>query len=1066
MTENGPTPSAKIPAVFTVPAYRPFLESVARGVLDEVGNDPLKLSDYSIIVPNREAVFLLRQIFMEQLGGKAGIIPNIEAPGNVDNDYLSLQLSNSPLLSQVLMDIPPPVSRLERQLILANEILKIPGMASSLQKAITLGGELGNFIDDLQRNNIELKDIDTLVPEAFRAYWSETAEFLKIITEIWPAKLEEIGKIDPEDHHNALLRIEAEHWRQHPPTKRVLAAGFNDTTPAMLDFLHAISTMPKGAIILAGADTALDDTSWEALTEVHPQYGTKKTLNYLNIDRKNVPDWAASDDGRQNARMNDVSATNAERQILLRETMRPATTAEKWSTLKSYKKQGPKKTAGKKSPTARLTEENATIDTRALNGVEMITCGTPQEEASAIALKMRETLETPGRTAMLVTADRSLARRVSARLKMWKVEVEDSAGQALSDSSAGVYLLSTARMAAQEWAPVPFLEALKHPIAALGEDKAAFAEKIIRIEDKILHGARPGPGVKGAKRALSEAFNKAAKKQDGIPSLAEIEAEKAALEKVLDRLHVAGKDFFEKMASGEKRRFCDLLDDHIRFVEALAADDKVKGVTRVWRGESGVMTARFLTELREASKYMPELTGADYTDVLQTLMRNIKLHPQVTGHPALKIVTPEQASLQKADIVILGAMNGEVWPAPIKENPWLSPEMLKKLGLPSPDVGVGRDAHRFVQTASNPEVLISRAVRSGDAPTVSSPFLTRLMMVLKGVGLDSEVEGKSRLLDIHNAIHTPSSVKPVAPPAPKPPASKRPKELPVTAIEMLMRDPYSVYAKYILRLRPRAPLDAHPNVGEKGTFTHAALDAFVKKYPDKLPVDAYDRLLKIGEDTFKERLDNPAVQAFWWPRFQRIAKWFVKFENERREMTKTLGTEVRGKLQIDLGGGETFTLTCIADRVDRDAENKIAIIDYKTGTVPTQKAVEGGFSPQLTLEALIASSGGFKDIPAHEVGELEYWKLSGGKPAAEVIAVGGSIEELMIKARAGIEKLMRAYNDPNTPYLPSPRPDWAPRYQSYGHLARTGEWGRAKRNEKGAKNRKKPGASGKGKPAP
>jgi ATP-dependent helicase/nuclease subunit B len=1062
MSENGPTSSAKAPAVFTVPAYRPFLESIARGVLDEVGNDPLKLSDYSIMVPNREAVYLLRQIFMEQLGGKAGIIPDIDAPGNVDNDYLSLQLSNSPLLSQVLMDIPPPVSRLERQLILASEILKIPGMASSLQKAITLGGELGNFIDDLQRNNIELKDVDSLVPEAFRTYWSDTADFLKIITEIWPAKLEEIGKIDPEDHHNALLRIEAEHWRQHPPTKRVLAVGFNDTTPATLDFLHAISTMPQGAIILSGADTVLDDTSWNALTEVHPQYGIKRTLDYLNVTRDSVTEWSASEDDRKKPRMNDVAVTNTERQVLLRETMRPAATAERWSALKSYKKPGQKK-----SPAARQTEENATIDTRALNGVEMITCGTPQEEASAIALKMRETLETPGRTAMLVTADRSLARRVSARLKMWKVNVEDSAGQSLSDSPVGVYLLSTARMAAQEWAPVPFLEALKHPIAALGEDKEVFSRKIMQIEDKILHGARPGPGVNGAKRALKDAFNRVAMKPDNTLSIEQIEAEKAALEKVIDRLQIAGKDFFEKMASKDKRPFCDLLDDHIRFVEALAADDKVTGVSRVWRGESGVMTARFLTELREASKYMPALTGADYTDVLQTLMRNITLHPQVTGHPALKIVTPEQASLQKADIVILGAMNGEVWPAPIKENPWLSPEMLKKLGLPSPDVGVGRDAHRFVQTASNPEVLISRAVRSGDAPTVSSPFLTRLMMVLRGAGLDAEVEGKSRLLDIHNAIHTPSSVNPVAPPAPKPPVDKRPKELPVTAVEMLMRDPYSVYAKYILKLRPRAPLDAHPSVGEKGTFTHAALDAFVKKYPDKLPADAYDQLLKIGEETFKERMDNPAVQAFWWPRFQRIAKWFVKFENERREMTKTLGTEVRGKLQIDMGGGETFTLTCIADRVDRDAENNIAIIDYKTGSVPTQKAVEGGFSPQLTLEALIASSGGFKNIPAHEVGELEYWKLSGGKPAAEVIAVGGSIEELMTKARAGIEKLIRAYNDPNTPYLPSPRPEWAPRYQSYGHLARTGEWGRAKRNNgKPNQQQKKPAAPGKGKAKP
>lgn len=153
-------------------------------------------------------------------GRPSGILPRIDAPGDIDDGYLSLRVADNRLLSETLMDVPPPVSSLERQLILSAEIMKLPGMASSPQKAIQLGGELGRFIDILQSNNIELGDVDRLVPEAFKAQWARTAEFLKIITETWPQKLREMGKSDPEAHRNAMIQIQAAHWRDNPPENR------------------------------------------------------------------------------------------------------------------------------------------------------------------------------------------------------------------------------------------------------------------------------------------------------------------------------------------------------------------------------------------------------------------------------------------------------------------------------------------------------------------------------------------------------------------------------------------------------------------------------------------------------------------------------------------------------------------------------------------------------------------------------------------------------------------------------------------------------------------------------
>lgn len=1031
-----PTNRHEHAGVYTVAPDQPFLSAVARGVLARVGDDPLRLSDLTILVPNRETAFQLRQAFTEQMGGRPGIMPRIDSPGDIDDGYLSLRLSDNKVLSQALMDIPPPVTRLERQLILAGEIMKIPGMASSLQKAVKLGGELGVFLDELQANNIQLRDIDRLVPPEFKKQWGATAEFLKIITDVWPKKLQDMGQVDPEEHRHALIQLQAAHWQMSPPQKPVLAVGFSDTDPSTLSLLKAVIGTPGGAVVLPGVDKGLDDKSWDVLTPVHPQYAFKKILAAMDVERKDIRVLEGAPEVHAHARANNPELTARERQKLLREAMRPAGTAEGWSHLKAQK---PPRTRAEKLIAP--ANDDKTISSAALNGMDLVTCGSPQEEASVIALKMRETLETTGRTAMLVTADRSLARRVSARLKYWDIHVDDGAGLSLADTSVGVYLLASAHMAVEEWAPVPLLEALKHPLATMGESKADFREKLAAIEDMVLHGPRPAPGAEGINNMLVAAFNRQSRRPDQKLTPDELAAKQAELTGFIDRIQESGKPFFDMVAAGKPLPFIQYLDAHIRFAEALAAEGKTKGADRLWRGDDGVKAARFLTQLRDAAQRLPDVTGRDYVDVVQGLMREVTVQPTSRPHPQLKILTPEQAALQKADVVIIGGINDDVWPRKAAENPWLSPDMIRQLKLREAEESIGRGAHQFVQLASNPNVLLSRSVRSGDAPTVASPFLTRLMMVLKGAGLENAIESRDQLRDIHNAMHTPGDVTPIDSPAPTPPVSARPKKLPVTAVESLMRDPYTVYAKYVLKLRPRDPLDASPSVSEKGIFTHDALDTFVKKYPDKLPENALEELLKIGEETFKARMNNPTVQSFWWPRFERIAKWFVKFEAERRELCRTVGTEVNGKLEIDLGGGEIFTLTAIADRVDRDSEDQLQIIDYKTGSVPLQKAVGLGFSPQLTLEALIAFTGGFDGIDAGDVGSLQYWKLSGGRPAADVSEVRGDIKQLVGEAREGIEKLMKAFNDPKTPYLSNPRPEWAPRYQNYEHLSRSGEWG-------------------------
>ena len=1012
--------------VYTVQTSFSFLDSVARGVLDDNKADPLQLADTTILVPDVATGFALRQAFIEQMQGRPSVMPNIEVPEALDKQQLGLLLSGNPELSRQLAEIPPPVSRLERQLILAGEILKIPGMASSPQKAIKLGDALGRFLDEAQRHGVALNNLDKLVPAEFKKEWVQTAEFLKIITDTWPKKLKELGKTDPETHRNAMLNLRAAYWRSTTHAIPVTAIGFRESSPALGNLLQTVATLPEGKVILQGLDLGLDQKSWDIITPVHPQYALKELLTTLGTDRSAVQEWKAQPLATGNfARAPNLKRTNEGREKLLRETMLPAGAARK--------KAAPIVAGFKGAQPA-----NDIIDSHALNGMDLITATSQQEEASVIALKMRETLEVPGRRVTFVTEDRDLARRVSARLKNWNINVHDEAGVELAETPVGVYLLTTAAMAAEKWAPVPILEALRHPLAALGEDQEEFRRKISELEDMLYHGPRPAPGAKGARKALTSAFNRAARYGRHQTS-EQLQQNQKELEELIDRIETSGGDFFAKMASDKPVPFGDMLEAHIRFAEALASDDKESGDKRVWRGDDGVSAARFLKSLRKTAALAPAITGQEYADMLQGLMRDVKVHNKTTSHPELRIMTPEQARLLKSDIFILGGINDKVWPPAAKENPWLSPQMIEKLGLPAPECAIGRAAHNFVQMASNPNVLLTRALREGDAPTVASPFIARMMLALHGAGLENNLENKTRLLDIHRVMHTPSKVVPIDAPHVTPPVDKRPKQLPVTGVETLMRDPYSTYVKYILKIRQKAPLDSSPSVADKGTFTHEALDSFMKKYPDEMPENALEELLDMGQDAFKSRIDNPTVRAFWWPRFEQIAKWFVGFERERRAMSRTLGTEVQGKLEFDIGDG-VFTLTAIADRIDRDANDQLVLIDYKTGAVPEQKAVKLGYSPQLTLEALISLSGGFEGIDAADVGKLQYWKLSGNRKAADIRNVNGDVKTLVDEARAGIEKLVKAFNDPATPYLVTPNPEWAPRYNNNRHLSRVDEW--------------------------
>ncbi|MBW8723748.1 MAG: double-strand break repair protein AddB, partial [Inquilinus limosus] len=799
----------------------------------------------------------------------------------------------------------------------------------------------------VQAEGLGFDRLDGLVPAELAAHWQETLRFLRIVTETWPEVLRELDALDPAEWRARLTRAQAEAWQATPPADPVIAVGLLGTNPAEIGLLRVVASLPQGALVLPGLDRFMDGESWDQLDDGHPQQPLKRMLEGLGVDRADVADWPASASG------------GPDRAVLLREVMRPAGTTDAW-------------------------RDPAGLDAAALAGLARIDCATSQEEAGVIALLLREVLETPGRTAALVTPDRDLARRVAAQLTRWQVAVDDSAGRPLADTPVGAYLRLVADVAFRDASPLSVLALLKHPLAAGGEPTSLglWLDKVAAILGPFVDAVR---------------------------------------------------------ADGQSP--AELLRLHIECAEALAATDAEPGPARLWRAEDGEAAQALAEELLAGFDGFPPIPGPDWPGLFEAMMDGAVVRPRWGRHPRLAILGPVEGRMARFDRIVLGGLNEGTWPSAPAADPWLSRPMRRQFGLPAPERRIGLAANDFAQAAAGAEVFLTRAEKVEGTPTVPSRWLLRLQAVLDGAGLALAPPARDwRALARH--IDQPDAVRPVAPPKPKPPVAARPRRLSVTQISVWMQDPYAIYARMVLGLEPLDPIEAEPGAAERGTAIHDALAAFLQAYPETLPPDALDRLLALGRAEFARLPPGPDIRTFWWPRFARIAAWFVETETRLRAAgRRAILTEQKGLVTLDAPAGP-FALSGIADRIDRGPEG-LVVVDYKTGVVPSNPQILAGHQPQLPLEAMMIRDGGFPGVPPGvPVAGLEHWRLSGAAIAGEIKPVKpaeGDFAALAEQALAGLHGLVARFDLPETPYLSQPR-GVAPRFSDYAHLARVKEW--------------------------
>ncbi|MDP9839280.1 ATP-dependent helicase/nuclease subunit B [Neorhizobium huautlense] len=1053
--------------VFTVPPAVPFLNTIASKLLDgslvesfrHDPDDPLSLSKVTIFVPTRRAARVLRSEFVDLLGGRSAILPVIRPLGETDDDsgYFDLAAPEE-------MDLALPIGGVARLLELARLILawrnQLPLAITAVHStsplvapaspadAIWLARALAELIDSIETEERDWNDLEKLDTTEHPLWWQLTAEFLKIASAFWPARLEELRRSSPARHQSAILRGEARRIATARHQGPVIVAGSTGSVPAAADLIAAIASLPNGVVVLPGLDQTMSDEDWQLLDDSrildkrsepaarsHPQFGLSKLLKRLQIERGEVEILALPAD--------DLTF----RATAMSKALTPAKATDEWSEWRG--------------------NADKTILASAFADVSLIEAANEREEATAIAIALRMALEQPGRhgesQAALITPDRALARRVMAELARFGILADDTAGTPLSSTLPGTLLTLMLEAILRPGDPVPIVGLLKHPLARFGLSETDMQAAAQALELLALRGGigEIDIGTLGPllERRLQEQKDDRHTPQWrlSLPETAALQAGELA-ERITAAVAPLASAILGRLPSGRgktaKLSLADWAGRSGRVLEDIAKDER-GDLSALWSGEAGERLAGMLSEVIDTDGQM-EADGPQWIDIVAALTTAEAVKPKALSHPRIFIFGTLEARLQTVDTLVLGGLNEGSWPGQSVNNPFLSRSMKVDLGLEPPERRIGQLAHDFEMASGTRKLIYSRSMRQGTAPTVASRWLQRLL-ALGGQEFAKELRARGEVYRTWAGMIDDAPSQPVAKrPSPTPPAELQPIKYSFSEVGRLRRDPYSIYAARVLRLDPLKAFNEDPGAAQRGTLYHRIIDQYTREgHIPGTPV-AREAIMRLTHALFDAEKLPPHIDQVWRPRFIKVAEAFLVWETNRAPDINETFTELSAGFDMPEAG---IRLTGIADRIDIKGSGRADIIDYKTGLSPSVNQARSLLDPQLALEAAALLAGGFKNMPALTPEELTYVRLRPGdrfatdtvnneyakesariQPKSAIDLANESREQL-----AGLVNLLRSGKAGFSSRL-------VPMMQSaydgdYDHLARVAEWSTAQIEE-------------------
>ena len=982
------------PKVYSIAAHRGFADALVAGLIPRYAEKELGLARLTLLLPSSRAVRIVTEAFV-RLSGGGMLLPRMAAVGDLDLDE-----TLGPLLDPLGAgsEVPPAADPTRRWLRLADLLREELGQeAPKAPGLLRLAFETGRTMDRLTVEGLELGDllderIAGIVGD-LASHWQQSTRTFARVQARWLTELAARGEVDAPERRNRLFAHAARRWRETPPAHPVVAAGVTSASPALAGLLRVVSELPQGAVILPDLDLSLDEAVWQSLGsagipagEGEAPFGERDALAHPQYHLKLLLNRMGVNRGEVDAwHRAGMAAAPPERSRAISNLFLPPEGSAGWVDLKP--------------------------DQRRLSGVRLMESAHPGEEAQAIALLIRQALEVPEKRVALITPDRGLAGRVVAHLKRWDIVADDTAGRPLPQTPAGRILLLLAEVAAEQATPVPLLSLLTHPLAGAGEGRAAWLDNA-RALDLALRGPRPSPGLE----PLAEIVREQARRGKGSDIAAWWDGVQAILAPLL--------------ADGDEVALGTALARLAEAGEALCG-------TRLWAEADGRSLSAWLEELRGAADQAgTRLAVKDLPGVLRDAMDRVSVRPPWGGHPRVAIYGLLEARMSRADLVICAGLAEGTWPAAPSPEPSLPPPVLRALGVPSGEFRIGLAAHDLAGALGAPEVVLSWAQRSEGGPVIPSRFVLRVQAML---GELAESHRETEAVALARAIDHASPAPAYPRPQPRPSAEQRDVALAVTAIDRLRGDPYQFYAGSILRLRRKDGLDAEPTAAWQGTVVHAVMERWHKAG------GGAGELTALAQEELAKMQAHAVTRGLWWPRLSRALDWIdLKIAQDRGEGREVLASEIKG--EMTLAGVKVHGR---ADRIDRRADGRLVVVDYKTGKPPSGGQVKDGFALQLGTLGLIANARGFKDVAGMPDG-FEYWsfgkddKSATGfgyvyEPVADGKKVGIPRDEFLMETQRYLLEAIDKWIKGDEPFTARLNPDLGG-YNDYDQLMRLDEW--------------------------
>lgn len=965
MTDIFP-PARGAARIFGLPCGVDFPRALAEGLAARLA--PLAPEARARVTVLVNSARMRRQVRTALVAQGPGLLPRI-------------RLISDPLLFPQATALPPPIAPLRRRLELAQLIERLLTAAPELaprSALYDLSDSLARLFAEMQAEGVPPERLATLDVSRHSAHWARSLAFIELAERVLRP-----DAMDAEGRMRAQAEALIATWVDDPPADPVLIAGSTGSRGTTALLMQAVARLPQGAVILPGFDADLPLDLWSRLeAEDHPQFRYQSLMSALGMSADSVRPWC------------NMPPAAPARNRLVSLALRPAPVTDQWMV------------EGRRL-------EN--IETGCAQ-VSLIEAPSPRMEALAIALRLRRAAA-EGQSAALITPDRGLSRRVTAVLDGWRITPDDSAGRPLALSAPGRFLRHVAGLMVQRLDTVRLMVLLKHPLTHSGAGRAAHLLHTRDLELRLRRGgvAYPDPAFLrdfGAKKDCADWAEWL------IASLGE-PLEGAALP------------------------FADLVAAHLARAERLAGGAVTEPLAtrdtgELWLAAAGDKARAAMDDLAREAPHGGALTPRDYESFVTSYLQGFEVREPVAAHPGIMIWGTLEARAQGAGLVILAGLNDGVWPKAPDPDPWLNRRMRADAGLLAPERQVGLSAHDFQQAIAAPEVVLSRAVRDTEAQTVPSRWLNRLTNLLDGLpeqggraALKAMRARGEQMLALAAAFEADPRGLPHDPPAPRPapapPLAARPRELPVTAISRLIRNPYEVYARYVLRLRKLDALHPGPDALLRGTVLHKVLEEFTASPPEPDPLA---QLLRLSAYVLGRDVPWPAARVLWQARMARAAQAFLAFH--LAQPGRTLLLEEKGAFDLP---DPAFRLTAKPDRIDEWPDGEVHVIDYKTGTPPTEKQ-QKHFDKQLLLEAMMAEEGAFEALGLRDVARITYLGL-GNPPKLEATAITPAI---LSDTRAGFESLIRAYLDEGRGFAARRMLLSVRDTSDYDHLSRYGEW--------------------------